>query len=80
MAKRIAGDRHLDFEGMKFAVRNAIDLYERGIAGAKRRPTCHCRRRSEKGTVVEMLGEFLGDSGELGGDGGLVGWRFATCP
>src|SRR5262252_1487658 len=36
MAKRVAGDRHLDFEGMKLAVRNAIDSYEREIAA---RPT-----------------------------------------
>ncbi|HMA75402.1 MAG TPA: tetratricopeptide repeat protein [Xanthobacteraceae bacterium] len=36
MAKRVAGDRHLDFEGMKLAVRNAIDIYEREIAA---RPT-----------------------------------------
>jgi len=35
LAKRVAGDRHLDFEGMKLAVRNAIDLYEREIAGGQ---------------------------------------------
>ena len=28
MAKRVAGDRNLDFEGKKQAVRNAIDIYE----------------------------------------------------
>jgi hypothetical protein len=33
MAKRVAGDRNLNFEGMKQAVRNAIDIYEREIAG-----------------------------------------------
>ena len=35
MAVRIAGDRKLDFEGMKQAVRNAIDIYEREIAGGQ---------------------------------------------
>ena len=35
MAKRVAGDRRLDFEGMKLAVRNAIDLYEKEIAGGQ---------------------------------------------
>src|SRR5262245_60711800 len=35
MAKRVAGDRTLDFEGMKQAVRNAIDLYESEIAGGQ---------------------------------------------
>ena len=35
MAKRVAGDRNLDFEGMKQAVRNAIDIYEREIAGGQ---------------------------------------------
>ena len=35
MAKRVAGDRTLDFEGMKEAVRNAIDLYESEIAGGQ---------------------------------------------
>jgi tetratricopeptide (TPR) repeat protein len=34
-AKKIAGDRNLDFEGMKQAVRNAIDIYEREIAGGQ---------------------------------------------
>ena len=33
MAKKVAGDRTIDFEGMKQAVRNAIDIYEREIAG-----------------------------------------------
>src|SRR6266404_4555120 len=33
MAKRVAGDRGLDFEGMKLAVRNAIEIYEGEIAG-----------------------------------------------
>src|SRR5262245_57658807 len=33
MAKRVAGDRTLDFEGMQQAVRNAIELYEKEIAG-----------------------------------------------
>ena len=35
MAKRVAGDRNLDFEGMQQAVRNAIDIYEREIAGGQ---------------------------------------------
>jgi Domain of unknown function (DUF4062) len=35
MAKRVAGDQNLDFEGMKQAVRNAIDIYEREIAGGQ---------------------------------------------
>jgi Domain of unknown function (DUF4062) len=35
MAKKVAGDRNLDFEGMKQAVRNAIDLYEKEIAGGQ---------------------------------------------
>jgi hypothetical protein len=35
MAKRVAGDRKLDFEGMKQAVRNAIDIYKREIAGGQ---------------------------------------------
>jgi Domain of unknown function (DUF4062) len=33
MAKRVAGDKALDFDGMKQAVRNAIDIYEKEIAG-----------------------------------------------
>ena len=35
MAKRVAGDKALDLDGMKHAVRNAIEIYEREIA---RRP------------------------------------------
>jgi hypothetical protein len=35
MAKSVAGDRNLDFERMKQAVRNAIDIYEREIAGGR---------------------------------------------
>src|SRR5438270_467483 len=35
MAKRVAGNQTLDFEGMKQAVRNAIDIYEREIAGGQ---------------------------------------------
>jgi tetratricopeptide (TPR) repeat protein len=35
MAKKVAGDQNLDFEGMKQAVRNAIDIYEREIAGGQ---------------------------------------------
>ena len=33
MAKRVAGDAALDLDGMKQAVRNAIEIYEREIAG-----------------------------------------------
>ena len=33
MAKRVAGDQALDFDGMKKAVENAIDIYENEIAG-----------------------------------------------
>jgi tetratricopeptide (TPR) repeat protein len=33
MAKKVAGDRTLDLEGKKQAVRNAIDIYEKEIAG-----------------------------------------------
>jgi tetratricopeptide (TPR) repeat protein len=32
MAKRVAGDKALDLEGMKRAVRNAIEIYEKEIA------------------------------------------------
>ena len=34
MAKKVAADPNLDFEGKKQAVRNAIDLYEREISGS----------------------------------------------
>src|SRR5262245_14930187 len=37
MAKKVAGDQALDFEGMQQAVRNAIDLYEKEIAGGQTR-------------------------------------------
>jgi tetratricopeptide (TPR) repeat protein len=37
MANRVAGDPTLDFEGMKQAVRNAIEIYEREIAGGQTR-------------------------------------------
>jgi tetratricopeptide (TPR) repeat protein len=33
MARRVAGDKALDLDGMKQAVRNAIEIYEREIAG-----------------------------------------------
>ena len=33
MAERVAGDAALDLDGMKQAVRNAIEIYEREIAG-----------------------------------------------
>jgi tetratricopeptide (TPR) repeat protein len=33
MAKRVAGDNALDLDGMKQAVRNAIEIYEKEIAG-----------------------------------------------
>ena len=35
MAKRVAGDRNLDFDGMKQAVRNAIEIYDKEIAGGQ---------------------------------------------
>jgi hypothetical protein len=35
MAKKVAGDRNLDFEGKKQAVRNAIDIYQREISGGQ---------------------------------------------
>jgi tetratricopeptide (TPR) repeat protein len=35
MAKRVAGDKALDLDGMKRAVRNAIEIYEREIAGGQ---------------------------------------------
>jgi tetratricopeptide (TPR) repeat protein len=34
MASKVAGDRNLDYEGKKQAVRNAIEIYEKEIAGA----------------------------------------------
>jgi tetratricopeptide (TPR) repeat protein len=37
MAKKVAGDRALDFQGMQQAVRTAIDLYEKEIAGGQTR-------------------------------------------
>jgi hypothetical protein len=33
MARKVAGDKALDFEGQKQAVRNAIEIYEKEIAG-----------------------------------------------
>jgi hypothetical protein len=33
MARRVAGDKALDLDGMKQAVRNAIEIYEKEIAG-----------------------------------------------
>src|SRR5574337_1914527 len=35
LAKKVAGDRNLDFEGKKQAVRNAINIYEREILGGQ---------------------------------------------
>jgi Domain of unknown function (DUF4062) len=35
MAQKVAGDRALDFDGMQQAVRNAIDIYEKEIAGGQ---------------------------------------------
>jgi tetratricopeptide (TPR) repeat protein len=35
MAKRVAGDKALDLDGMKQAVRNAIEIYEKEIAGRR---------------------------------------------
>ena len=33
MAQRVVGDKELDFDGMKQAVRNAVEIYEKEIAG-----------------------------------------------
>jgi tetratricopeptide (TPR) repeat protein len=35
MAQKVAGDRNLDLEGMQRAVRNAIDIYAREVAGGQ---------------------------------------------
>jgi len=35
MARKVAGDRNLDFEGKQQAVRNAIDIYKKEIAGGQ---------------------------------------------
>jgi hypothetical protein len=35
MAKKVAGDQNLDLDGMKQAVRNAIEIYEKEIAGGQ---------------------------------------------
>jgi tetratricopeptide (TPR) repeat protein len=35
MAKKVAGDRNLDFDGMKQEVRNAIETYEKELAGGQ---------------------------------------------
>jgi hypothetical protein len=40
MADKIARDRNLNFDGKMMAVRNAIDLYEREIAGGQRFTDC----------------------------------------
>jgi tetratricopeptide (TPR) repeat protein len=40
MAGKVAGDRSLDFEGMKQAVRNAIEIYEKEIAGGLTQSNC----------------------------------------
>ena len=46
MARKVAGDKALDLEGKKQAVRNAIEIYEKEIAG---RPT-----QTDFGAIVEM--------------------------
>jgi tetratricopeptide (TPR) repeat protein len=46
MAQKVAGDKALDFEGKKQAVRNAIEIYEKEIAG---RPT-----ETNFGDIVDM--------------------------
>ena len=38
MAKKVASDRNLNFEGKKQAVRNAIDIYQKKFPGDKHRP------------------------------------------
>ena len=46
MARKVAGDKALDFEGKKQAVRNALEIYEKEIAG---RPA-----ETNFGDIVEM--------------------------
>jgi tetratricopeptide (TPR) repeat protein len=46
MARKVAGDKALDFEGQKQAVRNALEIYEKEIVG---RPT-----ETNFGNIVEM--------------------------
>ena len=55
MARKVAGDRNLDFEGKKQAVRNAIDIYEKEIAGGKPRPisTPSSMRRWQGAALVD---------------------------
>jgi hypothetical protein len=57
MAKRVAGDAALDLGGMKQAVRNAIEIYEKEIAGSPPRQTSTtssaARWRTQKGTLIE---------------------------
>ena len=61
MAKKVAGDRALDFEGMQQAVRTAIELYERKIAGGE--------TRTNIGAIVDEAlakARSLVDAGESG--------------
>jgi tetratricopeptide (TPR) repeat protein len=46
MAARVAADPHLDLEGMKQAVRTAIDIYEQEIAGG--------RTKTNLGSIVDQ--------------------------
>jgi tetratricopeptide (TPR) repeat protein len=58
MAARVAADPHLDLEGMKQAVRTAIDIYEQEIAGA--------RTQSNLGGIVD---EVLANAKRLANEG-----------
>jgi tetratricopeptide (TPR) repeat protein len=61
MARKVAGDRSLDFDGMKQAVRNALDIYDREIAGGE-------MRTNIDGIVDEALAraKTLVDTGKSG--------------
>ena len=50
MAQEVAGDRNLDLEGKKQAVRNAIEIYGREIAGGQTRDKL---RRHRRGSALE---------------------------
>jgi hypothetical protein len=54
MAKKVASDRSLDFDGMKQAVRNAIEIYESEIAGGQNQTN-----------IDAIVGEALGKARAL---------------
>jgi tetratricopeptide (TPR) repeat protein len=58
MARRVAADPHLDLEGMKQAVRTAIDIYEQEIAGG--------RTQTNLGSIVD---EALANAKRLSDEG-----------